>query len=155
MKNICLSCAIALLCTHLLQTQLNSNNGLPNVMPPSLTAFEFLKYGEIPVSKYTGVPNISIPIYTIEAKGLNIPIPTVSALVKKPGGPVWDGPYRQAGVSYKSSMALMILVAIRIEISSISIKLQTLLREGVAQPGFSVHAPEQICRLLLMSLTFL
>jgi len=54
--------------------QMNENNGLPNVLPTGPTAFEFLKYGEVPVGKYTGVPNISVPIYTIEAKGLNIPI---------------------------------------------------------------------------------
>lgn len=42
--------------------------------PVSPKAFEFLKYGEIPVSHYSGTPNISIPIYMIEAKGLNLPI---------------------------------------------------------------------------------
>ncbi|WP_299189854.1 RHS repeat domain-containing protein [uncultured Aquimarina sp.] len=54
--------------------QVNYNNKLPTVMPVGPTAYEFLKYEEIPISKYTGVPNISIPIYNIEAKGLNIPI---------------------------------------------------------------------------------
>lgn len=49
-------------------------NGRPGIMPPSPSAFQFLKYGEIPISKYTGVPNISVPIYTIKARGLDLPI---------------------------------------------------------------------------------
>lgn len=55
-------------------SQLNENNKLPNILPPSPNASEFLKYGEIPINKYTGMPNISIPLYTIQAKGLQIPI---------------------------------------------------------------------------------
>jgi YD repeat-containing protein len=53
---------------------INSQTGLPNVFPSNPKAFEFLKYTEIPVSKYTGVPNISVPIYTIKTDGLDIPI---------------------------------------------------------------------------------
>lgn len=45
---------------------------LPNPVSPK--SFEFLKYTEVPVSTYTGVPNISVPIYTIQAAGLEIPI---------------------------------------------------------------------------------
>ena len=55
-------------------SQINQNNALPSVLPSAPSAFEFLKYGEIPISKYTGVPSISIPIYTIKARGLDIPI---------------------------------------------------------------------------------
>lgn len=54
--------------------QINESNKLPEMMPTSPKSFEFLKYTEIPVSKYTGVPNISIPLFNIEAKGLTIPI---------------------------------------------------------------------------------
>jgi hypothetical protein len=54
--------------------QLNPNTLLPNVMPTNPQAFQFMKYGEIPVQEYTGTPNISIPIYNIETKALNIPI---------------------------------------------------------------------------------
>lgn len=32
------------------------------------------KYGEIPVSLHTGVPNISVPLYTITLPGFNLPI---------------------------------------------------------------------------------
>ena len=47
----------------------------PKTFPVAPNAYEFMKYGEIPVSKYTGVPNISIPIYTIEAGPGDLQIP--------------------------------------------------------------------------------
>ncbi|WP_264537501.1 DUF5977 domain-containing protein [Flavobacterium sp. N1736] len=34
----------------------------------------FLKYGDQPVSKYTGIPGISIPVYTISSNNFNLPI---------------------------------------------------------------------------------
>ncbi|GHV33599.1 hypothetical protein FACS1894177_09880 [Bacteroidia bacterium] len=43
-------------------------------IPPSPTIAELGKYGMIPVSHYTGVPNISIPLYTIECGSLKLPI---------------------------------------------------------------------------------
>lgn len=50
------------------------NTFLPDVMPASPKAWEFLKFQGVPVSKYTGVPNTSIPIYEIKASGLTMPI---------------------------------------------------------------------------------
>lgn len=47
---------------------------MQNYHPVSPSAFQFLKYDEMPVSEYTGVPNISIPLYNIEEDGVNIPI---------------------------------------------------------------------------------
>lgn len=47
---------------------------LPAITPPSPTAQNFMRYGEIPVDYSTGVPNISIPIYTIEGRKLSFPI---------------------------------------------------------------------------------
>ena len=47
---------------------------LPHIIPPSPTTQEFVKYGMIPVSHYTGVPNISIPIYNLKNGPLNLPI---------------------------------------------------------------------------------
>ncbi|GHV18742.1 hypothetical protein FACS1894179_10860 [Bacteroidia bacterium] len=46
----------------------------PEIIPPSPHVRNFLKYGEIPVSNYTGVPNINIPIHTIQLKDLTFPI---------------------------------------------------------------------------------
>jgi hypothetical protein len=73
-RTLLLLFAMLLYGNQLLQAQLIGSTGRPEVMPASPTAAEFLKYGEIPVGKYTGVPNISVPIYTIEARGLNLPI---------------------------------------------------------------------------------
>lgn len=47
---------------------------LPGMIPPSPNAQTFSKYGEFPVSHYTGVPNIEISIYTISLKDISIPI---------------------------------------------------------------------------------
>lgn len=47
---------------------------LPEIIPPSPEAASLGKYTEVPISHYTGVPNISIPIYTINSGGVNIPI---------------------------------------------------------------------------------
>lgn len=46
----------------------------PTIVPPSPTAQTFMRYGEIPVDYSTGVPNIEIPVYTIEGNQLKIPI---------------------------------------------------------------------------------
>ncbi len=43
-------------------------------IPPAPSMWEFEKYGNYPVSMHTGVPNISIPLYTIKSGNLNIPI---------------------------------------------------------------------------------
>ncbi len=41
---------------------------------PSPTAANLGLYGEIPVSYYTGTPNISIPLYEIKGRQVNVPI---------------------------------------------------------------------------------
>lgn len=46
----------------------------PVVTPPSPTAQAFMRYGEIPVDYSTGVPNISIPLYTLRNKSMTVPI---------------------------------------------------------------------------------
>src|ERR1700744_1854718 len=53
-----------------LQTSLN----LPNITPPAPTAQNFMRYGEIPVDYSTGVPSISVPIYTVKSRQLSLPI---------------------------------------------------------------------------------
>jgi len=44
------------------------------IVPPSPNSQAFAKYGNIPVSLYTGTPNISVPIYEIKARGITVPI---------------------------------------------------------------------------------
>ncbi len=47
---------------------------LPKVIPPSPTAIQFQRFGDYPVSHFTGVPQISIPIYTIKEGEIELPI---------------------------------------------------------------------------------
>jgi hypothetical protein len=68
MKKVVLGALTALM-TLCVQSQ-----ELPTIIPPSPEAASLGKFTEVPVSHYTGVPNISIPIYTINAKGISIPI---------------------------------------------------------------------------------
>ncbi|PQJ80284.1 RHS repeat domain-containing protein [Polaribacter porphyrae] len=51
-----------------------SSQEMPNITPPSPEASALSRFIEVPVSHYTGIPNISIPIYTISEKGIQIPI---------------------------------------------------------------------------------
>ncbi len=44
------------------------------ITPPSPEAASLAQYAEIPVSTYTGVANIDIPIYTIRARDIELPI---------------------------------------------------------------------------------
>lgn len=47
---------------------------LPTVLPPSPTASSLGEYGNVPVSNYTGIPNISIPLYTVRSGEIEFPI---------------------------------------------------------------------------------
>ena len=47
---------------------------LPSVIPPSPAVANFLRYGDIPVDYSTGVPNISVPLYTVKGHKLELPI---------------------------------------------------------------------------------
>ncbi|HEY4654092.1 MAG TPA: hypothetical protein VIH22_06240, partial [Cyclobacteriaceae bacterium] len=46
----------------------------PPVIPPSPDAASLGKYGGTPVGLHTGIPNISIPLYTIKTSRLEVPI---------------------------------------------------------------------------------
>jgi YD repeat-containing protein len=50
------------------------NFTLPRVIPNSPGAAAFARYGEVPVSVSTGVPNIAIPFFTITSGKLSLPI---------------------------------------------------------------------------------
>ncbi|WP_316835064.1 hypothetical protein [Pedobacter nutrimenti] len=47
---------------------------LGKITTPSATVASLLKFTDIPISYYTGTPNISVPIYTINTGKLNLPI---------------------------------------------------------------------------------
>lgn len=42
--------------------------------PVTPITYQFMKFGEMPVSEYTGIPEISIPLYTIEMPGVSLPL---------------------------------------------------------------------------------
>lgn len=71
MKRIMLVVSVFLMNTLLGKAQ---NNNPQNVIPPSPEIAAFAKYVDIPVSYATGVPDISIPLYTIKNVQLEIPI---------------------------------------------------------------------------------
>ncbi|HWZ03090.1 MAG TPA: hypothetical protein VNX40_05715, partial [Mucilaginibacter sp.] len=47
---------------------------VPQLFPRSPTATALEKYGTYQVNEFTGVPDISIPLYTIESGGMQVPI---------------------------------------------------------------------------------
>jgi YD repeat-containing protein len=58
--------------TNIIQGQTGySQNG---IIPPSPTAASLGVFGDIPVSYYTGTPDISIPLFKIETANLSLPI---------------------------------------------------------------------------------
>lgn len=73
----------AILCSFLILLLLSPKKSLGQTQPYSVldnqhpvtpTAFQFTRYTELPVSDYTGIPNISIPLYTIEEDGVKVPL---------------------------------------------------------------------------------
>ena len=68
-----LSISIILMAMLPLSAQVTVTTATPPA-PLSPTAAALGKYGEVPVSLYTGIPNISIPLYDIAVKGFHLPI---------------------------------------------------------------------------------
>ncbi len=65
---------LTVLSCFLLAFSLSTAQELPDIIPPSPTAAELMKYGDIPVSLYTGTPSISIPIHELNINGYTLPI---------------------------------------------------------------------------------
>lgn len=64
---------LILLCFNIgIKAQTSAN--FPELIPPSPNAQSFQKFGDFPVSNFTGIPNINIPIYTIELSDISLPI---------------------------------------------------------------------------------
>ncbi len=59
---------------YISQSYAQTNEFLPVIIPPSPEAVALGKYGNFPVSNYSGTPNISIPIYQIQSRDLSVPI---------------------------------------------------------------------------------
>ncbi len=56
------------------QNNINMEVNLPKFLPTSPNAASLGKFGEIPVGYYTGIPEITIPFYTIVEGKLQVPI---------------------------------------------------------------------------------
>ena len=46
----------------------------PQMIPPPPTAYSLGKYGDIPVGLYTGVPDVTIPIYTLKNRDIAVDV---------------------------------------------------------------------------------
>lgn len=47
---------------------------VPNVFPPSPNAASLMKFTDVPVSPYTGTSSVTVPFYSIQAKGVTVPV---------------------------------------------------------------------------------
>jgi YD repeat-containing protein len=68
---------LTVICVALLLPAAFCQNNEPvnlSVIPPSPGALSFMKFGEIPVGTYTGIPQIDIPIYHYEGKYIKLPV---------------------------------------------------------------------------------
>lgn len=63
-----------IICFCLLNGNLSAQVSSLRIGMPSPTAASLGKYGDIPVSLYTGTPNISIPLYEVKGRYLSVPI---------------------------------------------------------------------------------
>ena len=52
----------------------SSDPFIVNIIPPSPEASALAKYADVPVSLYTGTPKITIPLYELNERDLNLPI---------------------------------------------------------------------------------
>ncbi|MEZ4824832.1 MAG: hypothetical protein R3C61_00845 [Bacteroidia bacterium] len=59
---------------YLLTGTYAQENYMPELIPPSPTAAALGKYGEIPVSQYTGIPSINIPLWDISVRDITLPV---------------------------------------------------------------------------------
>jgi YD repeat-containing protein len=80
-KNLLALCVLliisnTLLCQNEDGTTFNTyyTNPSVNFVPPTPTAASFLQYGNTPVDLSSGLPTISIPIYTLVVDGVEVPI---------------------------------------------------------------------------------
>ncbi|MDE3234529.1 MAG: RHS repeat protein [Bacteroidota bacterium] len=73
-KTFSLSLIFILLFTHHIVKGQDTSNTIGRVSIASPNAASLGKYGDIPVSYFTGIPNINIPIYTVKSGSLEMPI---------------------------------------------------------------------------------
>src|SRR5947199_6292748 len=72
LRNIAL--IVPLFASLLSTTPLDGQTGSTRVTVPSPNAASLGTYGDVPVSLYTGVPDISIPLFTATGRTLEVPV---------------------------------------------------------------------------------
>ncbi len=79
----------------------SGNPYIPKVLTPSPTAAALMKFTDVPVSKYNGTADVSVPFFNIETKDLTIPVSisyhTGGVKIKDESGPVGLGWALNAG----------------------------------------------------------
>lgn len=63
-----------LISVNVFSQNVNISADLPNISPPSPTVAALMKFEEVPVDHYTGIPDISIPLYNSETTSKDITI---------------------------------------------------------------------------------
>jgi len=81
------------------QTNVNYIKSLNSLLPVSPNAASIIKYGEVPVNMSNGIPNITIPIFTVEESNLKVPI----SLSYNAGGIKVDEPATWVGLAWSLS----------------------------------------------------
>jgi hypothetical protein len=56
------------------QTENDPSKYVPNIIPPSPTAYALGTYGNTPIGLFTGSQNVNIPLYTYKTANLEVPI---------------------------------------------------------------------------------
>ena len=65
----------ALLCIGFMHSQQPSTKAsLPNIIPPSPTAYALGNYGNVPIGLFTGSPNFSVPLLSFKTGNIDLPI---------------------------------------------------------------------------------
>src|SRR3982751_6438258 len=72
MKGILITALVSFISVSLLGQSMNYQ--LPKVISPTPEAQNFLRYGEIPVDISTGVPSISVPLFSVKSRKLEFPV---------------------------------------------------------------------------------
>ncbi|HCA06167.1 hypothetical protein [Chryseobacterium sp.] len=73
MKKILIPAAVLIISS--IQAQQPTNKAsLPNIIPPSPTAYALGNYGNVPVGLFTGSPNISVPLFSFKTRSIDLPI---------------------------------------------------------------------------------
>lgn len=67
-------CVLVLFIVVILSSKAQVSYDFLNILPASPTSAELAKYAEIPVSCYTGIPDITIPLYTVQCGDITMPI---------------------------------------------------------------------------------